>query len=274
MAQLSLCQRVYYRLIRIYSIFEQFVNLPTVVKTFHNWPDFFLDLLNLQRDQLFHIYELKNGLKFKARARTADRLIILETARGCYQPLGFEILPGHIVVDIGGHIGDFAIIAAKQGARVYTFEPERSNRELLISNIDLNAQSNIEVSSKAVSDRKEVARININPNNTGCHSLVREYSRIFQTVEATTLDEIMDGILEDRIDFLKIDAEGAEFDILFSCSVKTLDRVHKIALEFHHFQSNRNINQLVDLLQKNGFTVRVKTQLFAITGMLYAQRST
>jgi len=78
-----------------------------------------------------------------------------------------------------------------------------------------------------------------------------------------------------RCDFLKIDCEGAEYEILMSLDPSMLDRIGKIACEYHQpayygvTHPEHTPERLVRFLEENGFTVYRKP-VNPYLGMLYA----
>ena len=73
-------------------------------------------------------------------------------------------------------------------------------------------------------------------------------SKGFIDVETLKLDDIINN----EVDFLKIDIEGAETDVLLSS--KKLDQVNQMFIEYHSFHdSDQKLSQLLDILLKNQF---------------------
>ncbi len=90
-------------------------------------------------------------------------------------------------------------------------------------------------------------------------------------VQATTLDAVFRVHDIERCDLLKIDCEGAEFDILFHACSDTLHRINRICLEYHNGLTPFTHSDLVRLLQSNGFSVAVQpSPVHPHTGYLYA----
>ena len=157
------------------------------------------------------------------------------------------ILPGDIVVDCGGNIGIFSSIAMDMGAaRVLSFEP-------FIDNYNINKKNNpnVEVFNNAVSNKSdENLELLFAPGGNGGHTIINtefdrdpghfEHKNIF--VKTITLDDIISRNFIDHIDFLKIDTEGAELDILKGLSDKNLDKIRCISLEYHHYIFNYDDN--------------------------------
>ena len=84
---------------------------------------------------------------------------------------------GDTVIDIGGHIGTFAIECAVRGkADVISFEPEPENYDIFIRNIDVNnLKGQVTVHNKAVSNVNGVTSLYIDKINPGSHSLSEKY---------------------------------------------------------------------------------------------------
>jgi hypothetical protein len=76
-----------------------------------------------------------------------------------------------------------------------------------------------------------------------------------------------------RCQYLKLDCEGAEYDILFHASADTLARIDHICLEYHDAITPHAHPELVALLARHGFTVRTyPNPVHAEIGLLYATR--
>lgn len=128
--------------------------------------------------------------------------------------------PGMIFVDVGANIGYFSLLAAKlvgPEGKVYAFEPEPGNHDLLRKNIELNSYSNIQAIQKAVSDKSESTLLFLSALDTGSHSLYSEAARGLQEsveITTTTIDEFLESEGWPSIDLMKIDVEGAELVVL------------------------------------------------------------
>jgi FkbM family methyltransferase len=124
---------------------------------------------------------------------------------------------GDVVVDIGANIGYFTLLAARlvgKTGKVYAFEPEPTNYNLLLKNIELNGYDNIVPVQKAVSNKSGVVRLFVSEEDAG-NSTIFQYGegRNFIEVEAVTLDEFF-ADKKRPINVIKMDAEGAEMAVL------------------------------------------------------------
>jgi FkbM family methyltransferase len=124
--------------------------------------------------------------------------------------------PGDSFWDIGAHIGLMTAIAAKcvgPEGRVRAFEPMPSNRARLLRTLELNGLGQVAVSPAAVADRSGVATLHQHAE-TSMWSLARGTAEGGITVDCVTLDELFLELRAEIPVLVKIDAEGAELEIL------------------------------------------------------------
>lgn len=246
------------------------------IRYLDNWKTYLLDCVGLAgSDRL--TYSMRDGTKFLARAGTMDRYVINEVVfRQGYFPAGFMIGRGETVVDIGAHIGIFSVMAAKlaKDGRVYSFEPNPENFDLLTANLALNGLGNVIATQEAVADRPRFLSLFIDESNTGGHSIHSNgHAGRVISVNATTLSNVVEQHKLQKIDFLKIDCEGAEYEIFRSMPLEVLAMIKQIAMECHNQGEGRQSAEIVRYLRRNGFTVIVKTEPYADhLAMVYAKR--
>jgi len=129
--------------------------------------------------------------------------------------------PGMTVLDIGAHHGFYSLLASvKVGGtgRVIAFEPSPRERGKLLRNLALNGYSNVQVEDCALAEAPgQQELITVGGINTGCNSLRRPNVKEPLTPVAVRV-ETLDGYLAQHplppVDFIKLDAEGAELAIL------------------------------------------------------------
>ncbi len=157
-----------------------------------------------------------DGLAYEVHP--ADFGVTFEIARtGDYEPATrsacIELLePGMTFVDIGAHVGLFAVPAAitvGSEGRVIAFEPAPENRELLERNVARHTPGNVEVHAEAVADTEGSLTLARSQYNTGDHRLVNGSARGGVTVDVIALAPWLDsrGI---EPDVIKMDVQGAE----------------------------------------------------------------
>lgn len=166
-----------------------------------------------------------------------------------------KIQDGDVVLDVGGHIGSYTVLASKkvgEAGHVHSFEPEPENHHLLKKNIALNRCLNVSVYPIAMSDEtKSIDFFVREPPER--HSIMGGSGAII-SVPSRRLDDMVSPLKVDCIGVLKIDAEGAELKIL-SGAVKTLPLVRQVILELH--KEWVSLESITQLLSANGFAVEI-----------------
>jgi hypothetical protein len=101
----------------------------------------------------------------------------------------------------------------------------------------------------------------------------KEYRKNYFELESISINKIIDTFNLTKIDYLKVDCEGSEFEIFESISEEYLrDNVKKIAIEFHDFLDSDNVQRLINKIEKCGFVVNVKNEEGVPLGMIYAKK--
>jgi FkbM family methyltransferase len=132
---------------------------------------------------------------------------------------------GDIVIDIGAHIGLYTIISSKRvgaNGKVVAIEADPSNFEMLNSNIKLNQLTNVIPLNYAVHSKETKVKLYLPSGESG----FTKYNTImpnwinaqekFVEVNANTLDYLLqlNEIRQEEVNWIKIDVEGAEFEVL------------------------------------------------------------
>ncbi len=207
-----------------------------------------------------------DGAHFNVRVNTSDILVIWEIWKAkIYDDARFPIDADDVVVDIGAHIGGFAVRAARLAHRgeVYAFEASSKNYAMLTENRDLNNVNNLRIHNKAVSGQRGELKFYMPDDNGALGSLLQETDSPLEIVQSITLADIIAENHIERIDYLKMDVEGAEYDILLNCLAETLAKVRRIVMEYHGFEGHaRSHLDLVHLLEAQGFIVHVEAGIF------------
>lgn len=152
-----------------------------------------------------------------------------------YEMADLPLVPGDVVLDIGAHVGVVSIYLAKRypGIRVYAFEPVHENYARLSRNIAANGATGITAINKAVTGDGRRVSLSFDPtSNTGGGSLVSGVADQRVYTFSVTLAQIFADYVPERCALLKIDCEGAEYEIL-AAGEALLDRVDNLRGEFH-----------------------------------------
>ncbi len=227
----------------------------------------------------------REGEKFQFTLNEIERRVIVREVflTRTYFPTittdqNFDIRESDIVIDIGAQVGIFSVYAAKIAKKgyVYAFEPVGENFARLIEHVNINSIKNISLVNKGVSDRNKSAELFLCEGNTGGHSLnenkfrsLKEKPRGAVTIECVSLQSIFDTNGIEICDFLKLDCEGEEANILTNLPDPYFSRIRKIALEFHAPIVNEVA--LAVFLTTKGFRVTI-SNVGSTLGMIFAYR--
>lgn len=136
---------------------------------------------------------------------------------------------GDIVLDCGANVGVFTRVALDAGAKqVIAIEPAPENIECLRRNFPAEtAAGRVVIYPKGVWDKDDILTLNVDPHNTAADSFIiqRQGSYQVQQVPLTTIDKLMDELKLERVDYVKMDIEGAE--------PKALDGARRTLATFH-----------------------------------------
>ena len=178
-----------------------------------------------------------------------------------------------IIVDIGAHGGFFSVLSGSRcGGRVFAFEPASANYDLLTENVCANPKLDIKATHLAVSNRQGVKRLILSKTNSGAHSFFSDDAGSYENVECISLHDLIVGLPGNRIDLLKIDCEGGEFDVILGARDQDLACIDRIIMETHHSEYTKtyNLKDLLNRLRNCGFDVRVlKTTFYPDEGTFH-----
>lgn len=177
--------------------------------------------------------------------------------------LGRIVRKGMVVYDIGANIGYYTLIfsdlVGKNGV-VYAFEPEPENYRLLVKNIKANSCKNVRAVKKAVSDKSGKVKFFVSEAYKGDHSMsdLGAGSKPIE-VDSITIDNFVRN--KAKPDFVKIDAEGAEF-LAVKGMAKLLEssKVIRLVCEFYPkglMKCGDSPQEFLSRLESHGFKIRL-----------------
>lgn len=232
-----------------------------------NWPAvIFAKIFNLKINRLV----LKNGgsMFVGNRIKSADLSMLVEIwYYEYYNPVFMGIKENDIVFDVGANNGYFTFYAAlkAKNGKVFSFEPVKDLCEKTKETAKLNNLINTVVENIAISNKNASEKFYISKEHNGCHSFFRRSESDEQVeVKSVQLENYCFDKNIDSIDFLKLDCEGAEYDIILNLSIEFIRKIKKISLEYHDDVTDHKHEELVVFLVKNNFIVDCRN------GYLYA----
>ena len=174
---------------------------------------------------------------------------------------------GDNVVDLGANIGYFTLILAKlvgPTGKVFAFEPDPRNLALLKKNVEYNNYKNVIIVPKAVSNVNDKCTLYTGQKTFGQNKIYKPKKTKTQKFipidsETVRLDDFFktNGLL-DKISFIKMDVEGAEF--LALSGMKEILKLNKNIKIFTEAEisyledAGSSYDQFIDLLTENDFT--------------------
>lgn len=216
-------------------------------------------------------------------------------AKASYVKPGFEIRPDDVVVDVGANMGIFALWAAPQASRgrVICIEPTRVIG-CLERSLPASGLANVEIVTCAIGREEGVLELveysgftavthaaEFQPATLG-QFLIRllwpksQREPVRTTCRCRRLEDVLAELGVEKVDLLKVDCEGGEYDIVESLGDPFLRRVSRIVMEFHELHRTHDHRRLVRRLRDAGFAVEVHRPWFARfvlrTGMIWARR--
>lgn len=256
-------------------------SLVTLIAGVRSWP-LLLGLL-FRRTHETTVLELRPfhgeplGLRFCVRS-FLDAWIIKETCLDRdYERHGVDLQDGWQVVDIGAGLGDFTIYAARRcpRGRVYAYEPFPESFALLQHNLELNAISNVQAVRGAVSGRAaegmQLYVVGEAVQHTTALNAETKSESDGMTVTSMSLDQVLAPL--PQCDFMKMDCEGAEYDVLLNASPAALAKIKRLSMEVHDGPAapGRSRHELAEHLRRHGFRVTLSPNpVHAHLGFLYA----
>jgi FkbM family methyltransferase len=187
---------------------------------------------------------------------------------------------GDIVIDVGAHIGPYTLISSKNvglNGKVVAIEAAPDNFDILNRNIQLNELTNVVTLNYAVYSKEDKIKLYLPSKNQEEFSDTK-YNTVmidrthgetnFVEVKANTLDYLLqsNGIRHEDVNWIKIDVEGAELEVLIgsknilskSNNISLLIEIHNLSKNFNYYEPIReflnsyNFKIEFEIVAKNG----------------------
>lgn len=166
------------------------------------------------------------------------------------------------ILDIGAQSGCFSMLAKYYpNTKWHSFEPDLVNFNLLIDNLYLNSVHNVITYNQALSDKVDTGVLKVCDNHRGLNTLGKNLLRFSEqessdfVVQTNTIDNLF---LDTKIDLIKIDTEGSEYDIIIG-GIETIKKYKpKILLEYcdqNLQQCGRTLDELNSLIQRINYEI-------------------
>jgi FkbM family methyltransferase len=160
-----------------------------------------------------------------------------------------------LIIDCGSNIG-LSVIYYKQlypKAQIISFEPDRSNFQLLQANVTSNGLTGIELNEAAVWISEGQITFQASESEA---SHITEKDAGGHPVRAVRLRTLLSNVAE--VDFLKMDIEGAEWAVIKDCA----DQLHKVKnlfMEYHgKVEETGKLTEMLHLVHQSGFKIYIR----------------
>lgn len=213
-----------------------------------NWYMLPIDKLGLAK----HVtYRFRNGASLRCRTRSSDINEACVVFSGLeYRLEQCRLGQDSVVVDLGGNIGAFTIwlAAINPDVRIYSyvFEPHPGNAALIRENLALNGVDDCEVIEAAVSGQNGTAWFDV----AGSFDAFKLTKNGTLKVETLKLSSFVNERDIRKVDIIKMDVEGAEYEIINEDIHEISKFVDKILIEFHEPIYSDNTQKMVGNLKE------------------------
>src|SRR5215203_1744493 len=189
---------------------------------------------------------------------------------------------GDIVVDIGAHIGRYTIISSKRvgaNGKVIAIEADPSNFEMLNRNVQLNRLENIRTLNYAAFSKETKLKLYLPAGDifTKYNTIMSNWVWVkpedkFVEVNANTLDNLLQQIGIKQVNWIKIDVEGAEFEVLKGAHDLLLNTKNIILLMEVHGSPNDYRLKLEEFLGSYNFKIEFE-KIYENNGYIIVRKS-
>lgn len=251
------------RFVYIYNRITKDLLAPFVIDgndtlEFHDREGYLKKLFLLERDE-----SRQSGIHDVLREHLYDRQ---------YQDL-VDVEMGDVVVDIGFNYGIFSLGALNKGAsKIYGLEPNKNILDVIQPIYPDKEKTKIY--NYAVSDENEILTFNEGHNtlSSSLESSVSDYKESYDVECVNFYDFILREEIQ-KINFLKIDCEGAEYKIFDSIPDEYFSTIDKIHVEFH-FNDGEKVKSLIEKLERNNFSWQFERDrtIDSEIGLIYAKK--
>jgi FkbM family methyltransferase len=147
-----------------------------------------------------------------------DKYVGQRIALEKYEPYETDLIQrqvknGDVIVDVGANIGYYTVLLAQKAKKVYAFEPDSINFEILEKNIKTNNLKNVVAVKAAVGSKEGKLKLYKSKENLGDHKLYNDQF-LMSNVQKIQIIKLDDYFKNQKIDLIKIDTQGWEPEVV------------------------------------------------------------
>lgn len=227
--------------------------LPLSILRIRNWIPFILNYAGFRDKRKRYLF--RNGTLINTGGGVDASTLYVVYFKKDYG----DVYGNESIIDIGANIGAFSIYAANQSpkAMIYAYEPNRSNFQILKNNIEENnLHGRVVIHNLGVAAAKGSLKLYISEGSP--------YHSIYPSAEKQKYIEMSCCRLKDiftdndikKCDLLKIDCEGAEYEIFYNTPAEYFAKIDRIRMEYHNRDiPEYNIDSLTEFFKTMGFQI-------------------
>lgn len=218
-----------------------------------------------QRDPLY--FELRHGVRAEVPRRMMHTFKESVFSEDYVQDIPAAVLrrlSNATVVDVGANVGYFSLwfLSRFPVARVIAVEPMPNNFALLSRHAAMNPQRRFDLLNCALAAHDGTVTMHFDRRDaftTGASAVSHGGGDDPLEVRTLTLAKLMEQCACAEIDFLKMDCEGSEYEVLYGCGDRILDKIGCLSMETHVGSNPQHRKEpLCDFLRSKGFTVSAR----------------
>ena len=185
-----------------------------------------------------------------------------------------QLKEGDVVLDLGSYCGStvwgFSNAVGKSG-KVYGFEPDPTSFEMLSKNVEYHNLSNVTLINKGVWSFNGNILFQSEGNMGSGVSTVQNRSTNQITIQTISLNDFCKKYSVNKIDYIKMDIEGAETEVLRSSHEVLRKYKPRLIIEPHIVNSHITTNEICKILSEFGYITEILAQSDLPLPLIYAQ---
>jgi FkbM family methyltransferase len=254
---------------RVKDILIYFLYVPKISSSIKNWVQY---LKSYGRPFAGLIY-FRNGLKLRindALDTSSISVIFFKKEYG-------NINDNTTVLDIGANRGYFSMYAANtsKNTKIYAFEPVKKTYNSVVEHIEMNGfKDRVIPINKGVAGSNGVRTFAITSSISNSMVFEAEEHSEVQSIDCISLQSVMDDYELDQINLIKMDCEGAEYEIFYNTSDDYLARIDEIRMEYHYIDDDKqNVEALIKHMETKNFSKSLHDAPGLSTGIVWFTRN-
>lgn len=172
-----------------------------------------------------------------------------------------DVDKGDIVFDVGAFIGGFTLAVVDKASKVFAIEPDPQNCAYLRANV--KKLRNVHIIQKALWKHEGTMDLKLgeDPTDSSLLNVDGKSRNISVDIQSTRLDSLVRKLGIGKIDFLKMDAEGVEPEVLEGAE-GILGKIRKVAVDCSAERFGRTTTlEVRGILASAGFDVRARKDI-------------